>query len=253
MTAKRATALVALALVCPAAAARAQEAAQITVRAVRLTQPLVIDGRLDEAVYRTIEPTPPFRQQEPQVGELATEQTEMWVLFDDRNVYVSARMHDSAPDRMVADEMRRDGSLFQNEHLAVVFDTFHDRRTAFFFQTNPLGAVRDALILDENNANYDWNTVWDVKVNRDETGWTSEMVIPFKSLRYPTGKEQTWGFNARRWERRINTSSSRARASSTSRTPRAAAFVRRMRRSCSSRAASASTAASRCRSGPARA
>ena len=202
MTARLAALLV-LVLVCPAAL-RAQEAAQITVRAVRLTQPLVIDGRLDEAVYSTLEPTPPFRQQEPQVGELATEQTEMWVLFDDRNVYVAARMHDSAPDRMVADEMRRDGSLFQNEHLVVVFDTFHDRRTAFYFQTNPLGGIRDALILDENNANYDWNTVWDVKVNRDETGWTSEMVIPFKSLRYPTGKEQTWGFNARRWERRIN-------------------------------------------------
>jgi hypothetical protein len=61
---------------------------------------------------------------EPQVGELATEQTEMWVFFDDRNVYVSARMHDSAPDRMVADEMRRDASLYQNEHFVVVLDTF---------------------------------------------------------------------------------------------------------------------------------
>jgi hypothetical protein len=204
MRAKLAAALVALTLVCPAAAARAQETAQVTVRAVRLPQPLVVDGRLDEEVYRTIPPTPAFLQQEPQAGELATEQTEMWVLFDDRNVYVSARMHDSAPDRMVADEMRRDGSLYQNEHFAVVFDTFHDRRTGFFFQTNPLGGIRDALILDENNANYDWNTVWDVKVQRDETGWTAEFIIPFKSLRYPTGKEQVWGINARRWERRIN-------------------------------------------------
>ena len=105
---------------------------------------------------------------------------------------------------MVADEMRRDASIYQNEHFVVVFDTFHDRRTGFFFQTNPLGALRDALIVDENTANYDWNAVWDVKVHRDETGWTSEMVIPFKSLRYPTGKEQVWGINARRWERRIN-------------------------------------------------
>jgi hypothetical protein len=51
--------------------------------------------------------------------------------------------------------MRRDGSLYQNEHFVVVFDTFLDRRTGFFFQTNPLGGVRDALIVDENNANYD--------------------------------------------------------------------------------------------------
>jgi hypothetical protein len=196
------TTIILFALLAPNAAAEDLE--PVTVRAYRLTQPLVIDGRLDDAVYHTIQPAPAFRQQEPQVGELATEQTEMWVLFDDRNIYVSARMHDSAPDRMVADEMRRDGSLYQNEHFVVVFDTFLDRRTGFFFQTNPLGGVRDALIVDESNANYDWNTVWDVKVHRDETGWTSEMVIPFKSLRYPTGKEQVWGINARRWERRIN-------------------------------------------------
>jgi hypothetical protein len=187
-----------------AAIAAAQEPEPITVRAHRLTQPLVFDGRLDDAAYHANEPAPAFKQQEPRVGELATEQTEMWVFFDDRNVYVSARMHDSAPDRMVADEMRRDASIYQNEHFVVVFDTFHDRRTGFFFQTNPLGAVRDALIVDENNANYDWNAVWDVKVHRDETGWTSEMVIPFKSLRYPTGQDQVWGINARRWERRIN-------------------------------------------------
>ncbi len=190
-------------LLCPASV-RAEDAEPVTVRAHRLMQPLVFDGRLDDAVYHDVAPAPPFHQQEPVLGALATEQTEMWVFFDDRNVYVSARMHDSAPDRMIADEMRRDASVYNNEHFVVVFDTFHDRRTGFFFQTNPLGAVRDALILDENNSNYDWNAVWDVKVHRDETGWTSEMVIPFKSLRYPPGREQVWGINARRWERRVN-------------------------------------------------
>ena len=89
--------------------------------ATRLTQPLVIDGRLDEAVYRTIEPAPKFLQQEPKVGEPATEQTEMWVFFDDRNVYVSAWMHDSEPDRLVANEMRRDGgNMYQNDNFSVV-------------------------------------------------------------------------------------------------------------------------------------
>ena len=203
MIARCASALLLLVFVTPAMA-RAEDPEPITVRAYRLMQPLVFDGKLDDAVYHDVGPAPAFRQQEPAIGELATEQTEMWVFFDDRNVYVSARMHDSAPDRMIADEMRRDASIYNNEHFVVVFDTFHDRRTGFFFQTNPLGAVRDALIVDENNANYDWNAVWDVKVHRDETGWTSEMVIPFKSLRYPTGTEQVWGINARRWERRIN-------------------------------------------------
>src|SRR5258706_2505684 len=126
-----------LVLIVGTAVVRAEEPelGPVTVTASRLTQPLVVDGRLDDPVYQTTEPAPAFRQQEPRVGELAVEQTEMWVFFDDRNVYVSARMHDSAPDRMVADEMRRDASLYQNEHFVVVFDTFHDHRTGFFFQT----------------------------------------------------------------------------------------------------------------------
>jgi hypothetical protein len=205
MESRRCAAACLLLLLAAAAPLCAEDPEPVTVVATRLTQPLVIDGRLDEAVYRTIEPAPKFLQQEPKVGEPATEQTEMWVFFDDRNVYVSAWMHDSEPDRLVANEMRRDGgNMYQNDNFSVVLDTFHDHRTAFYFMTNPLGALRDGMVLDENNTNYDWATVWDVKVNRDETGWTLEMVIPFKSLRYPTGKEQVWGINARRWERRIN-------------------------------------------------
>jgi len=194
-----------LVILLAAAPAVAQTPEPVTIRAYRLMQPLVIDGRLEDAAYRDNMPAPPFRQQEPNAGELAIEQTQMWVFFDDRNVYVAARMLDSQPERLVANDMRRDGNnMYQNENFSVVFDTFQDRRTAFYFMTNPLGAIRDGMVLDENNTNYDWNTVWDAKAIRDETGWTTEMVIPFKSLRYPTGREQTWGINARRWERRIN-------------------------------------------------
>src|SRR3954470_5610820 len=114
MRARAAAASLVLLLVC-ASAAVAQTAEGVTIRATRLTQPLVVDGRLDDAVYHDVAPAPAFRQQEPHAGELATEQTELWVFFDERNIYVGARMHDSAPDRMIADEMRRDASLYQNE------------------------------------------------------------------------------------------------------------------------------------------
>jgi hypothetical protein len=170
----------------------------------RLTQPLVFDGKLDDAVYAHHRAAPAFRQQEPQVGELATEQTEMWVFSTTATSTCPRGCTTARPIRMIADEMRRDASLYQNEHFVVVLDTFHDRRTGFYFQTNPLGGVRDAFIQDENNANYDWNTVWDVRYIGTSTAGRREMVIPFKSLRYPTGKEQVWGINARRWERRIN-------------------------------------------------
>ena len=167
-----------------------------TVRAVRIAQPLRVDGRLDEPVYRTVPHLADFVQQEPREGELATEPTDAWIFFDDDNIYVSARCWDSQPENMVANELRRDGSnIHQNENLTVVFDTFHDKRNSMFFETNSLGALRDALITDESDLNQDWNGVWDVKTGTFEGGWTLEMVIPFKTLRYSGA---VWGVNMRR-------------------------------------------------------
>lgn len=169
---------------------------QTTIRAFRLTEPIRLDGILDEHAYATTPPIDGFVQQEPREGEPASEPTEVWVFFDDSNIYVSARLHDSEPARMVANEMRRDHrGIFQGESFTVALDTYHDRRNGYYFQTNPLGALRDALITDEGNANNDWQTVWDVKASRNDQGWIFEMAIPFKSLRFGPGREQVWGIN----------------------------------------------------------
>ena len=171
----------------------------VTIRAVRIVEPLKIDGRLDERYYAEIPAITDFVQQEPQEGDPATEKTEAWVFFDDRNIYVAARCWDSHPEREIANEMRRDSNnIILNESFTMIFDTFHDKRNGLFFQTNSLGALRDAMSTDEANQNTDWNTVWDVRTNRSDTGWTVEFVIPFKSLRYGPGREQTWGINLRR-------------------------------------------------------
>ncbi len=171
-----------------------------TVRATRLAEPIVLDGKLDDPVYSQVKAITGFIQQEPQDGELATEQTDVWLLFDDRNFYVSARCWDSHPDRMVANEMRRDNSgIFQNENLGVLIDTFYDRRNGVQFQVNALGALRDQLIGDEGQANnVDWNTVWDAKASMDDRGWIVEIAIPFKSIRFKQVGAQVWGLNMRR-------------------------------------------------------
>jgi hypothetical protein len=175
------------------------------VRAVRLTTPLRIDGRLDEEVYAAVSPADGFVQQLPVEGVPATEDTALWVFFDEDNLYVAARCYDSQPDRMTANELRRDnGNIWQfNDNFSVTIDTFHDRRNGFFFQTNPIGGVRDQAINDGSN-NVNWNTVWDVKTTRDERGYTLEMIIPFKSLRYRAAGPQTWGINVRRVVRSKN-------------------------------------------------
>ena len=189
----------------PAVMAR-DELGRATVRAVRVAERLRLDGRLDERVYETVAPLTDFIQQVPDEGAPATERTEAWLLFDDENIYVGVRAHDSAPPgQWVANDMRRDTpQLRQNDTVAVIFDTFYDRRNGVAFYTNPLGARADFAITNEGNPNSDWNPVWDVRTGRFEGGWTAEMEIPFKSLRYRPGAAQVWGFQMRRVVRRKN-------------------------------------------------
>ena len=179
--------------------AHAQAAPPPSMAAHRIPTPPRIDGRLDEAIYGSTPATGGFVQQEPDEAKPATEKTEAWIFFDDTRIYVAARCFETAPDRRVANEMRRDtNQLRQNDTFAVLFDTFHDRRNGFLFYANPIGGFADSQITDEGPPNVDWNTVWDVKTADFDGGWTIEMAIPFKSLRYGPGRDQTWGVNLRR-------------------------------------------------------
>ena len=171
-----------------------------TIRAIRLMEGLRIDGRLDEPVYETIVPVTGLIQQLPVEGGAATERTEVWIMFDRLTLYVAARCYDSAPpDQWVANEMRRDSSnLRYNDNFGVLFDTFYDRRNGVFFYTNPLGGLADMAITNEGNPNRDWNPVYTLRTGRFHGGWTVEMAIPFKSLRYRPGAVQIWGVQLRR-------------------------------------------------------
>jgi len=192
-------ALVALILVVPVPSLAQRQAAPPTVRAHRVDQPLRIDGKLDEAVYRSTPPITNFVQQEPDEFKPATEKTEAWIFFDEDHIYVSARNWESAPARRVANEMRRDtNQLRQNDTFGVMFDTFHDKRNGYIFYANAIGGLADSQVTDEGPPNADWNTVWDVRTSTFDGGWTIEMAIPFKSLRYQPGADQTWGINLRR-------------------------------------------------------
>ena len=102
-------------------------------------------------MYSSVVAISDFIQQEPDEGQPATEKTEAWILFDEVNLYISARNWDSHPEREIANELRRDnGNILGNENFTFVIDTFHDRRNGYLFQTNPLGALPrrdDSLVL----------------------------------------------------------------------------------------------------------
>ena len=185
---------------------RRDERGRATIRAVELPEGIRLDGQLDERAYFTVPAITGFIQQAPDEGAPATERTEAWIFFDAANLYVAARIWDSAPpSEWVANELRRDTrQLRQNDTFAVILDTFYDRRNAVAFYTNPLGALADFQITNEGNPNSDWNPIWDVRTGRFEEGWTVEMEIPFQSLRYRPGPSQVWGVQLRRNVRRKN-------------------------------------------------
>ena len=183
-----------------------REGGQATMRAIRLATPLRVDGQLDEPVYETVAPVSDFIQQLPDEGARATERTDAWVMFDEENLYISGRCWESAPpEEWVATELRRDAfNMLNNDLFGFLIDTFYDRRNALLFYANPIGGFVDQAITNEGNPNRDWNPVWDVQTGRFDGGWTIEMVVPFKSLRYRPGREQVWGIQLRRTVMRKN-------------------------------------------------
>jgi hypothetical protein len=182
------------------------DAGNATVRAVRLDGPLDVDGRLDEPVYADVPPLTGNIQSIPDEGEPATELTEYWITYDEDNIYVSARVHEEVPEsEWTANEMRRDANqIGNNDNIGLSFDTYYDRRNGYFFYTNPLGAMVDIQFTNEGSPNFDWNTVFDIRTGRFEGGWTAEIKVPFKSIRYQPGRQQLWGVQLRRSIRRKN-------------------------------------------------
>ena len=175
---------------------------RVTVRAQRLATPLRIDGRLDEAVYTSVPPMSNFIQAEPAEGSPANEKTEVWVFFDDEHVYIVGRCWETHPERIMANEMRRDNvGIVRNDNIAWSFDTFFDKRNGVLFEVNPIGGRLDGQVTNESQINTDWNPVWDLATGVFDEGWVMEAAVPFKSLRYRPGREQTWGLQLRRWSR----------------------------------------------------
>jgi hypothetical protein len=211
----RAAALGALAVALYLAAPALAQDPPPSFRAERAQGPVEIDGRLDEPTWQAADTLTRLLQREPIEGAPATERTVFRILYDDDNLYIGVAALDTDPDAVVARLLERDalarfglfGNLLESpdDMIAIVLDTFHDRRNAFLFATNALGNQSDALIENEGqDVNDDWDGIWEVAGRRDAGGWTAELAIPFRTLRFPAHSPQTWGFNAARVIKRKN-------------------------------------------------
>ncbi|HPV74961.1 MAG TPA: DUF5916 domain-containing protein [Gemmatimonadaceae bacterium] len=164
-----------------------------------------LDGVLDEPVWQKTDPAADFVQSEPLTGQPATEETDVWVAFDDDNLYIAARLHDSAPDALVVNDIKKDFKEEDQDDFEVLLDTFGDRRNGYVFSTNVEGARHDRQVaLEGREVNQSWDAVWDVRTRRAADGWTDEIRIPFRALRFDKSGTTTWGINFSRHIRRKN-------------------------------------------------
>ena len=167
-------------------------------RAQRTTGTIHIDGRLDEPDWAQAPAIGPLTQREPVEGRDATEPTDVRILFDEQAIYVGIVCAESHPGGIVSTQLTRDANLDVDDLVTVVLDPFFDHRNGFFFQVNPAGARSDGQI--SNNAQSltrDWDGIWDAAVTRTADGWTAELSIPFKTLRFRPD-QTVWGLNVER-------------------------------------------------------
>lgn len=196
------TALLLLGFVFPA---MAQESPSKTAVAVFVEEAPLLDGVLDDAVWGVATPLSDFRQKDPDQGAPVSEATTVRVIYTEEAIYFGFRCDDSQPEAIIATERRRDEDLTKDDSVAILLDTFHDRRNAFLFRTNSLGAQYDALLTDEGlDINVSWDEKWESAAVRNENGWTAEIMIPFKSLRMGQEREMVWGLEVERLVRRKN-------------------------------------------------
>jgi hypothetical protein len=158
---------------------------------------------LDEAAWRATPTIGDLVQREPLTGQPPSERTEVKLLYDAANLYIGIVCYDSEPRRVLGSQMLRDSNLGSDDRISIVLDTYRDQSNAFYFQTNPAGALVDGLVFANGQSNLEWDAIWTVRTQRTEDGWTAEFAIPFKSLSFPSNRS-TWGFNiARNIQRKL--------------------------------------------------
>ncbi len=167
------------------------------VKAVKLTQPIVVDGKLTESFWNMPPAVSEFKQKDPNQGGVPSEKTEVWVAYDNDALYVAARMHDASPDSIMAFLDRRD-NLSNADWFGVFLDPYRDKRSGNYFVVGPAGTLADGVMYNDDWDDSDWDGVWEGKSNVDEQGWTIEMRIPFSQLRFQEKEPQVWGINFRR-------------------------------------------------------
>ena len=195
-------------------------------RALKISNPPGIDGRMDDEVWEGVPSMTGFVQREPMDGSPASERTEVRVLFDDEAIFFGVWAYDSRPNEIIPGDQVRDYEVQDSDAVVIVIDTYNDEQNAFVFGTTPAGIEYDGQVANEGQGsgrflgagfnpqrrfqsgsgagfNKNWDGSWEVATSMDSGGWYAEFRIPFNTLRYG-GDNDSWGLNVSRRIRRLN-------------------------------------------------
>ncbi|HSO87762.1 MAG TPA: DUF5916 domain-containing protein [Draconibacterium sp.] len=157
-----------------------------------------VDGLFNEPAWLATSWENQFIQHEPFEGKSPYQKTEYALLYDENNIYVAIKSHDTSPDSISLRLTRRD--IYDGDMVGIIFDTYHDLRTGFSFIVSAAGVKSDFLISDDGvNEDPTWDPIWWVKTAKTATGWNAEMRIPLSQLRFAEGEEQLWGMQVLRY------------------------------------------------------
>ena len=177
-----------------------------TIHVKYINEPITVDAVLDEAPWSQTEPAINFWQNFPTDSLQAKQQAEIKMLFDDSNLYVGIKVN-SSNDQYIIPSLRRDFRASGNDNISLLFDTFNDGTNAFFFGTNPLGVLREALIsgggAEVSNFDTSWDTKWIGETVIHDTYYIVEWMIPLSAFKYREG-ETKWRFNSYHFDTKDN-------------------------------------------------
>ena len=180
-----------------------------------LSESPIIDGDvLSESVWEKVPALNKLYQIKPNYGAIVSEKTEIRIAYSDKILYVGVICFDTEPEKIVVSDSARDSDLSDEDSFLFIIDTYNDQQNGFLFGTNLNGVEYDAQISKEGQGNFaggfrqqggviggtnlNWDATWEVKTKLLENGWSAEFAIPFKTIRFSSGKNKTWGINFQR-------------------------------------------------------
>ena len=172
------------------------------VKIPKIETPIVIDGRPDEEIWKQSFVFKDFYQVSPGNNVAPSKPTEVMMVYDERHLYIAFKCWDEK-DKIRATVARRD-AVTGEDNVRVWLDTYDDQRRAYIFAFNPFGIQQDGIFTEGQGDDYSVDVVMESKGVIEDWGWSVEVKIPFKSLRYTAGKGKMWGFNVARNIDRFN-------------------------------------------------